>query len=50
MDLEFFLRNWFQSGSVLIKKMQKSFTSYELRVLHYGLLNVEKTYVIFKSV
>jgi hypothetical protein len=50
MDLEFFLRNWFQSGSVLIKIMQKSFTSYELKVLHYGLLNVEKTHVIFKSV
>jgi hypothetical protein len=29
--------------------MEKSFTSYELKVLHYGLLNVEKTHVIFKG-
>jgi hypothetical protein len=29
--------------------MQKSSTSYELKVLHYGLLNVENTHVIFKS-
>jgi hypothetical protein len=29
--------------------MQKSFASYELEVLHYGLLNVEKTHPIFKS-
>jgi hypothetical protein len=29
--------------------MQKSFASYELEVLHYGLLIVEKTHLIFKS-
>ncbi len=41
------LGNWFQGGNVLIKIMQKSFTSYELEVLHYGLLVVEKTHLIF---
>jgi hypothetical protein len=35
-------RNWFQGGDVLIKTMQNNFASYELKVLHYGLLNVEK--------
>jgi hypothetical protein len=29
--------------------MQKSFVSYELELLHYGLLIIEKTYPIFKS-
>jgi hypothetical protein len=29
--------------------MQKNFTSYELKVLHYRLLNVEETHLIFKS-
>jgi hypothetical protein len=29
--------------------MQKSFASYELEVLHYGLLIVEKTHPIFKN-
>jgi hypothetical protein len=29
--------------------MQKGFTSYELKVLYYELLNVEKTHVNFKS-
>jgi hypothetical protein len=29
--------------------MQNSFASYELKVLHYGLLNVEKTHPIFYS-
>jgi hypothetical protein len=29
--------------------MQKSFASYELEALHYGLLVVEKTHFIFKS-
>jgi len=29
--------------------MQKSFASYELKVLHYGLLNAEQTHLIFKS-
>jgi hypothetical protein len=43
------LGNWFQGGNVSIKKMQKSFASYELKVLHYRLLNVEKTHHIFKS-
>jgi hypothetical protein len=31
------------------KKMQKSFASYELEVLDYGLLIAEKTHPIFKS-
>ncbi len=43
------LRNQFQGENVLIKMMQKSFASYELKVLYYGLLNVEKTHPIFKS-
>jgi len=29
--------------------MQKNFTLYELKVLHYGLLNAEQTHFIFKS-
>ncbi len=42
------LGNWFQGGNVLIKTMQKSFTSYELELLHYGLLAIGKTHLIFK--
>jgi hypothetical protein len=42
------LKNWFQSGNVLLKSMQKSFASYELEVLHYGLLIVEKTHLFLK--
>jgi len=29
-----YLGNWFQGGNILIKKMQKTFASYELKVLH----------------
>jgi hypothetical protein len=43
------LGNWFQGGNALIKTMQKSFASYELEVLQYGLLIIKKTHPIFKS-
>jgi hypothetical protein len=42
------LGNWCQGGNVLKEATQKGFASYELKVLHCGLLNVEKTHPTFK--
>jgi hypothetical protein len=48
MDLELVQGIGFKEF-LFIKKMRKSFASYELKVLHYGLLNVETTHHISKS-
>jgi hypothetical protein len=48
MDLEIVQRIDFKEF-LFIKKVWKSFALYELKVLHYGLLNVEKTHHISRS-
>jgi len=48
MDLELVQGIGFKEF-LFIKQVWKSFASYESKVLHYGLLNVEKTHHIFRS-